>query len=345
MASLRKVRRSPFWYLRRKSDTGGWSDECLKLRWASKSETRTARSIEARVSAQEADWSSGESSKSGQWDRWVDGFLVDRFENPRSLARYRHAWGALRRFLCSRGVGHPMQVRYEHAGQFLTERTASGEASHNTARLEIKFLSLLMGEAMRREFCDRNPIALVRVRRSPPKEKPDLSDDDILRVRLALAARPLWMRVVFEVLLHCGCRFGEASIPWERVDFSARTILFEDSKRAAGDSRKLFLVPMSDQLRGFLYPLRNNGTRTVPVLTGTMNHRFNLVMKNACGATSHSCRVAFVSRCHRAGLSEGEVMRLVNHSTRLVHAIYTRLSVADARRSLSQVALPPPPPT
>ena len=68
------------------------------------------------------------------------------------------------------------------------------------------------------------------------------------------------------------------------------------------------------------------------------------VMTETVGATSHSCRVTFISRCHRAGLSESEAMNLVNHSTRMIHRIYSRLNVEDARNALGRVPLLPPRP-
>ena len=82
----------------------------------------------------------------------------------------------------------------------------------------------------------------------------------------------------------------------------------------------------------------------MPRLTGEMNQRFNAVLKGAVGTTSHSLRVSFISRCHRAGLTEQQAMRLVNHSSRLVHRIYSRLNVEDARQAMQKVPLPPPPP-
>jgi hypothetical protein len=83
----------------------------------------------------------------------------------------------------------------------------------------------------------------------------------------------------------------------------------------------------------------------VPRLTGEMNQRFNAVLKRAVGTTSHSLRVSFISRRHRAGLTEQQAMRLVNHSSRLVHRIYSRLNVDDAREAMQRVPLPPPPPS
>jgi hypothetical protein len=277
-----------------------------------------------------------------EFSAWVPGYIASHYSNERSRKRYSHVWERLDEWLRRNKIRHPRELKYQHAGEYLEQREAGG-AAHNTARMEVKFLSFLMAEAIRREFADRNAIALARISIDAPKEKKDLSDEDIEAARATFRDEAAWMGRVFEILLHLGCRFAEASIPWERVDFEAGTILIEDSKRQEGDPKKLFLAPLGQQLADYLRPLQKKGSRTVPPLTGEMNFRFNYRLKLACGATSHSCRVSFISRCHRAGLSETEAMRLVNHSTRAVHRIYSRMSIEDARKSLQRVPEPPPP--
>ena len=84
------------------------------------------------------------------------------------------------------------------------------------------------------------------------------------------------------------------------------------------------------------------GGRTMPECITSSNARFNDVLKAGTGgATSHSLRVSFISRCHRAGLSESQAMRLVNHSTSAVHKIYSRLNIDDARTAMAKVEPPP----
>lgn len=342
MASLKKVKRSPYWYLRyRDIDTGRWKDECLKLRIDCESDTRAARRQMIKRSSEEGKIGP---TRGEEFSVWAPTYINAHYRNPNSLKRYKLVWERLDEWLRDHGVRHPREVKYEHADGYMVWRKEQG-ASHNTARMEVKFLSFIISEAIRREFADRNVIGLARIVIAAPKEKKDLSDSDILLARAAFAGKENgWMSVVFEILVHLGCRFAESSIPWDRIDFGEKTILIEDSKRQLEDPRKLFMVPMSDQLTGYLRKIKETGTdRTVPTLTGEMNFRFNYELKKACGATSHSCRVSFISRCHRAGLSESEAMRLVNHSTRMVHRIYSRMSIADARRSMLRVPAPPPP--
>ena len=213
--------------------------------------------------------------------------------------------------------------------------------------MEVKFISFLLSEAIRREYADRNVIALARIELDPAKVKKELTDEDIQAARRAFANdkdRP-WMAVAFEILMNLGCRFTESRIARDRINFEAGTIQIADSKRQPTDPRKFFMVPMSESLATYLKRIPWYDGFTLPEFAPprdrTMGRDFNRVLYRATGATSHSCRVTFISRCHRAGLSEMEAMRLVNHSTRMVHRIYSRMNVEDARASLLRVpALP-----
>jgi hypothetical protein len=54
----------------------------------------------------------------------------------------------------------------------------------------------------------------------------------------------------------------------------------------------------------------------------------------------HCTRVTFVTRHARAGTPLAVAMRLVNHSSTLVHRIYQRLGVDDVRQWQNQLAIP-----
>ncbi len=339
VASLRKYRRSPYWYLRyRDLETGRWCEEATKLRHGDAKETREARRLAEKYSVKEAQVAP---DNSGEFRAWVWDYIGSHYQNANTHKRMKAAWETVSEWLNLRNLQHPRQIRYEHAQDFMLWRKAT--AMHNTARLELKFFSFVLNEAIRREYCERNALAQAKIERQAPPEKPELSDAMLIRARQGFANEASWMGIVFEVMAHIGCRFGESSIPTERIDFEKMILWVEDSKRKWSDPKKLFPVPMTGQLKQVLLPLRT-GDRIVPRLTGEMNQRFNAVLKRAVGTTSHSLRVSFISRCHRAGLTEQQAMRLVNHSSRLVHRIYSRLNVEDARRAMEKVPLPPPPP-
>lgn len=344
MASLKKTKKSPFWILRRRDPkTGDWRDSSTGLRHDNPAESQAARRL-AHKATQDEQKSVFNAKDPGHFARWVPAYIANHYTRPGSRRRYEIAWANLAAFLASKRLTHPRQIRYEHAEEYMQWRKAQG-VGQNTARCEAKFLAFLLNEAMRRDYAERNVIALAKIRLAPVKAKPDLGPALLQKARDEFAQRPAWMRNVFEIMLHTGCRFSEAAMPLSQIDFENDILYVADAKRQDTDPRKLYPIPLPPALRPFLESLRDSGAkRTAPAPTREDNRRWNIILKDATGATSHSLRVSFISRCHRAGLSEMQAMRLVNHSSQLVHRIYSRLSVEDMRAAMLQVpaVLPPP---
>jgi hypothetical protein len=340
MAYLKKSRHTAYWVLRfRDLETGSWREKSTRLRHDCPKQTRAAHRMAQEATAAEAKVGP---TDAGEFREWVMAYLREHYTEAKSLKRYTAAWLRIVDFNNERGIRHPLHVRYEHAADFMTWRKGQG-VKHNTARLEIKFYSFILQEALRREYCQKNPLSLALISREPVAQKPDLDLESFRKARAAFAARTTapWMLTVFEVCAHVGCRFREAEFGPESVDFEKKILWITDSKRDDTDPRKRFGVPLPDTLAEHLRDVFKTRKRTAPDLThGEQNRQFNITLKGACGATSHSLRVAFITRCHRAGLSESQAMRLTNHSTRLVHLIYSRLSVDDARDAAAKV--PPP---
>lgn len=343
MAYLVKSKKSPYWYLRsRDLDTGAWQEKNTKLRHDNSKESAAALKQAAKKTKEE---SLVKPTAGEAFAQWVPGYIESHYKNARTKKRNLYFWDNLSAWMATKKIRHPRHVRHEHAEEYLRWRKKA-KVSQNTARIEVKFLSFLMKEAIRREMAERNPLGGEIIPKRPAKEKPELDDADIRAARLKfleVKEGEKWCRVCFEILINLGCRFNEARIPKGRINFKARTILLEDSKRDEDDPRKFFTVPITQQFSDFLGKIPWYDGFTIPELDHHSNRKFNRILKRACGATSHSCRVTFITRCHRAGLSESEAMRLVNHSTDLVHRIYSKLNVEDARLALAKVPQLPPP--
>lgn len=341
MAHLIRSDKSRFWILRsRDLDTGRWREQSTRCDAEDSKATRRAQRMAEDATRLEAQV--GPTSK-GEFSAWVPDFLERHFTNVRSLKRYRLAWARISEWQRLRRVRHPAAVRFEHVQDFLDWRRADG-ASQNTARLELKFFSFVMQEALRREWADKNPLALAKVPRKASKVKKEINDDEFKVARLAFTAREgaPWMLTAFEICANLGCRFSESEFGKDAVDFDKGMVTIVDSKRDDTDPRKSFCVPLPATLAAHLKGVFEKRDRTTPPLglSGEHNRQFNKTLKEATGATSHSLRVSFVTRCHRAGLTEAQAMRLTNHSTRLVHLIYSRLNFSDAQDAAAKV--PPP---
>ncbi len=348
MASIRRHARSPFWYIRAKDpDTGKWTERSTGLRRDSPHDTRKARNLAAKASADEAAISSTSGGQAAL-ARWVPAFIESHCATRSQGYRRRLviAWKAIRLFLSEQKIVFPWHIRYEHASLYLAwrqKRAVHGQkVCHNTALLELKFLSHLVNEAVRRGYCAANPIARLGIGRMPPsRHKRELTDPEIDALLKASLSEPAWLRRALRIALYTGCRFSECQIAISDVDLTKRTITIRDAKRSEADPRKRFTIPMPEELRPVFEEMIANGETITAALTRSHNAKMNNFFRRCGIETSfHSLRVTFVTRCHRSGLSMAEAMRLVNHSSELVHRIYSRLDVEDARRARAKVRLP-----
>ena len=340
MASLRPKPKpgSPFHYLDyRDLETGKWRRKSLKLRRDNPAESRRAQKIAEEHSRREAQVGN---MAGGNFAVWVPTFLQDNYLNPRSLARYTAAWTKVRAFLKNKGIHHPRQFRWEHVNEYIRERKNQG-VQRNTAVLEIKAFGTIMREAVRRDYCERNTVADGRIPKDPAKKKPVLTVKQLDIIRKHLEKRPQWMGTVFEIQSHLGCRFNECAFCKANVDFKKKLISMTDSKRKPDDPKRNYLVPLAPTIEKHLRKVFKTQDFTVKPLSGDDNTRFNKELNSVCqGASSHSLRISFVTRCHEVGLPMQMAMCLVNHSSEIIHRVYTRVSIADLVKAAKKV--PPP---
>jgi hypothetical protein len=347
MASIKKRKRSPYWWLQfRDLDTGIFRAENTKLRCDSPEDTRKAQKLATLKKAEEQRF---KTTVGGDFFAWVPAYLEGQYKNERTLKRSKIRWGHLSTWLHEQKLRHPRQIKYRHSGHFMEWRLEQGKSGkkkvgHNTARGDAKFFSSLMTEARRMELVDSNPLLLARIPKAPPEEKREITTAEIVKIQKALESKPAWMSVVFEIQINIGCRFSETRIPKSRVKLAAKqpTVWVEDSKRKPADPRKLYEVPIQKEFATYLKSIKWVDGYTVPDITYS-NQAFNELLTKVCGVTSHCCRVTFITRCHRAGMPEAVAMRLVNHSQSLVHSVYRKLNVDDAASYLKKLVPPPSP--
>lgn len=286
--------------------------------------------------------SHGQHRDESTWGNWVDSWLRMRFAHQqKTLTSYLGAWKFLEIFLREHHVPTPRALTYQHAVKFVLWREQlkkrSGKfASRNTALHNVKVLSRIMREAVRRGYAPGNPCFRMSedVPATKPKEKPPYSNEQVALVRAELdrregLGRPSdWMRIAFEIALHQGCRISATQIPFERINFDALggvgTIQFHEK----GD--QVFTVPIHPELRPLLLALRAEGRRQTCVLPRFASRNFGRVMRALkLPQTMHSARVTVISRLAQQGVSEQHAMAYVHHANWSVHKIYQRMAAAD----------------
>jgi hypothetical protein len=332
MASLYRDKKSPYWYLKKKGLDGKWRVQSTKYRHGVASETRKAREQCAEATLDE----SRRARKQDAWATWVPDYLRSRYQNPHTRRRALNAWARLSEYLVLNRIHAPQNLTYRASVEYLTWRTA--KAAHNTALLELKILGVICEEARRRGIIATNPAVKLGIARVRGREKAELTDENIEKIRAALKTEPAWMSHAFEIALHQGCRLGETALFVSDIDLARGRLHFRKTK---GD--KPFTVPLNPALKPLLQKLcvgSKDRIFEMPANAYRDFHRFYKQLGIIPSVTFHSTRVTVASRLARSGYPMAKAMRLLNHGSELVHRQYQRLQPEDVADAYDLLKLP-----
>jgi len=346
MASIYRKQKSPFWYLRSIGPDGKARDRSLKLRAGIGAETRRARLLCAEATAREMAVS--QRGPGSAFAQWAPAFLSN-YTNAFTRARMRACWFWLASYFRERDITHPAQLTRDLVFGYVPWRTKGERARpgkpgrkpghHNTAMLELKCLSRVMREAVLRGFIASNPCERLGLGRLPAREKEALADAQVARVLEALESEPEWMGVSYRIALHQGVRLRETQVPMSDVHFDVPAggeardlIVFNNTKGG-----KPFGAVLHPALRPLLEKRKRAGekfTCEVPPNAGQVWHRF-FRKKLKMDTTFHATRVTVATRMALAGIEKRLAMLYLNHSSELVHDIYTKLRPEHAAKVTS----------
>ena len=343
MASIYKKKNSPYWFIQYIDAEGTRRNKSTGLRADDPGDTVKARTLRAQLETKELTRSDVQVAEGG-WEKWVPQYLERHCENPGTLQRYTGSWSWLAFWLQENRYQSPRAISYRKALEYIEWRTTykkktGKRAGRNTAIMELKLLAMIMGEAVRLGHADANPLVSLKLRRDRPGKKPEMTDREIKAIREALREEPEWMQTAFEISLHTGCRLRETRLPVNCLDLAENKITFLAPK---GGEDRAFSVPMPSALRPLLEGIKNSGnTFTVefPFQPSRRWQQFFIKLKlpHLC---FHCLRVTFVNRLRRAGVPREAAMRLVNHSSELIHQVYQREKVEDVAQWRDAVQFP-----
>jgi integrase len=342
MAYLYRKDRSPFWYVVYVGVDKKEVHRSTGLRADDPNDTAKAKALRAELEATEHH--RGPAVKSEGWDTWVPQYLDRHCETKGTLERYTGNWKWLALWLQTRRLHSPRAITYRNALEYIDWRTAfkkktGRSVGRNTAIMELKLLAMIMGEAVRLGHATVNPLVSLKLRRDKAAKKPELTDKEISDIRQALRAEPEWMQIAFDISLHTGCRLRETRLPLNCLDFDENKITFPSPK---GGEDRAFSIPMPSALRPLLLRIRKSKrefTLEFPFQPSRRWQQFfiKLEMPHLC---FHCLRVTYVNRLRRAGVPREAAMRLVNHSSELVHQVYQREKIEDVAQWRDAVRFP-----
>ena len=279
---------------------------------------------------------------------WVDRLIAMHPVAKTTRIYYRNSWRNLSRFMAERRIlledFTPARALDYIAWRTRLPRTNGSFPGRNQALQDIKLLKWIHRQGRLLGHLSTMAMIDFRSRKSPVQRKPIFTEEEIARVRHALSIPhvPDWMRTSFEIALHTGCRLKETRIPLSCIDLKTGTITFPAPKGGTGRSYTIpipaGLVPMFRKMKATprSHTLEWPGCGTK--VSSYWRRFFNLLGMRK--HSFHGLRATRVTNLRRAGIVQAVAMRLVNHSSTLVHDLYQRHSVEDMRPYVN-AGLPP----
>ena len=341
MASIYARNHSPWFWIQFIDPAGKRVCKATRFRKDNPGARRQAELMARNFSHEEGIRSYAKKQHGGGWE-WVGAWMADRYKNTNTLTIYRRYWRHLLAFLSKRGINEPGMVSYQTALDFRTFRKETGVGA-NTAIHELKFLSVIIGEAVHRTMTPANPLVKMGMKRDKAAEKQPWSDEAIRKVMQSLWAAPEWIRVTFWLGLYQAARLRQCDVPLDDIDLMRRRITYRKTK---GD--KPFTQPLDE---GIIAPLteiiaarRNAGAKTLcelPPLPSVEWREF-LDMLGLEGLVHHGLRVTWITRAAKSGgkVSLSLAKRFVNHGSTAVHEIYQKLNADDLALVPGAIDLP-----
>jgi integrase len=338
-ASVYQRKRSPFWYISYlDAKTGNRIHKSTSHRLEDSSGKRRAYDEAQQLS--KAAVAAAVANPGEQWEVWVPKWMAGAYAgSPKTLQRYETTWSHVQEFLQDHGLRIPRSVRYEHGSLYMRwrmeqKRNRGTKIHHNTALIELKVLSLVLRESVRRGLADGNPLAQLGIKRIPAKEKPEWTDAEIAKCREALKSEPSWMSDSFEVAIHQGCRISETGVLVKDASPELGTILFR------GKGGKIFTTALMPDLHPLVARKRREGAKRLAELPPMASKKWWLFLKriDLGHLCFHGTRVTVITRLARSGVPQGIAQRFVGHATPTIHRAYQRLTVPDLGAAVAALA-------
>jgi site-specific recombinase XerD len=269
---------------------------------------------------------------------WVQPWIEARYRGE-TMRKYLANWDKMLAFFYHRRISTPAKLTRGHCYEYVSWRTALG-VSRNTAKTELRFLSVLCEELITRHVIRENPARSLGIKKLSTTLKPEISPELEAEIRNMIEIGTKFperthrdfFRISFELGIRHGVRIAETRLPLSDVDLDAKTISF----RMKGDKVNSVplhpaLVPMFEALRAagkkFTYDDPDSSKMASAVWSHFLLKRG--FKKRYPGICFHSCRVTVASRLARAGVPMAQAMRFIAHSDTEVHKIYLRVQTGD----------------
>lgn len=370
MASKYVRDRSQFYWIKTKigAEPGKYRRFATRFKVGNSVDVRACNDEVRALTAQEWQIPRTTTIQSERWGAWVDQYLERRYRrSAKSLLRYQTAWRTVSLFLAEKQIETPRQLTRTHCFDYLTWRENPNKskgkyaAQINTALYELRFLGLMMKEAVMRNFAPANPCRELGVDRDPPKKPSEFTDADLAEIEAAIQKEPPEKRVVlltsYEIARCHGVRELETHfdplgvIEDERgelfpvVDMQAEAIAF---KQKGGRVRRKPMHPRVKPIFERLIAASARETFPMPKAFPREWHNFfrrhwkiagdedkentkPALPSNPAKPCFHSFRVTVENKLRRARIPKELRMAYLSHETNDVNAGYDRFTLDELK--------------
>ncbi len=350
MASTYLRSNSPVIWFRFKDERGKWVAKPSEYRKDNIGDRRQAKLVALKMGIAERERQPASSGQ--QWDAWVDGWLRDRYGTQSgTLVVYRRYWKRLRVWLEKDGVTTPLLLNYAAVLRCKEKRLGDG-VGINTIVHELKFLGVVMSEAIRRfNLQIVNPCLKLGFRRTRQEGKVPWTPEQVATVAKEVKGEADWMQATFLLGYYQAARLRQCEVPLKDIDLTGKkpriTYWRTLGGRALTKGDKPFSQPLAksavQQLRELVEKRKAGGFAdlcTIPVLPSVEWRNF--LNRFGFGAISHhGLRTTWITRAALSRkISREEAKAFVNHGSTAVHEIYQRLNIDDLAHVADALNLP-----
>lgn len=247
----------------------------------------------------------------------------------RSLKTLQHRVAHLKRFFGERPA---LSITTADVHKYIADRLEDG-VSTSTVRGELAKLKRMFNLAYQSEQLLRKPYIPM-----PREANPRTGFFQHEQFRAVLAQLPDYLKPILEFGYYTGWRRDEvASLTWEQVDLSARTVRLWRGTTKSGEGR---IMPLEGELWRIIqarHADRRDGCPWVFHRKGRRIRTFYKAWGEACqkagcaGMLFHDLRRTAARNFRRAGLSQDEAMALGGWKTDSVFRRYDIVSESDLR--------------
>ncbi len=256
-------------------------------------------------------------------------------EGNRSLRRAQEALDHVELFF---GVKtRVLRITKPRVGEYIERRLVEG-AARGTVCYEVRILGAAFSVAVENELLAVRPVFKLPALRNA--RTGFFEEGDFAALLLEL---PAYVRPVVRFLRMTGWRKSEAlGLTWDQVDWEGHVMRLHATQTKGGDARA-FPFGLAPELKQVLEErwAERNGL-FVFHRSGERINSFRCVWKRACkkagldGRLVHDLRRTAARDFRRAGLSEGEIMKLCGWKTRSMFDRYNIIDEADLAAAVAK---------